>query len=152
MGRLLHGLRLGFKSRTITKASNPAIVNKDHASNDTQTEKTFTYRVRGVPLEWSRIELEQFLATYGEPSAEGVEVKSLAVDIDGKRQIATVDCPRKLQLPPTISGTLEASSGSSPATLGCDRHFHGLTTLFCPPEKDHLVEYFSLLHRAKLSR
>lgn len=122
---------------------------KDSQNHDAQPTKTWTYRIRGIPLKWGQSELEQFLGTTGN-SSERLEVKSLVADVQGNRQTATVDCPRGVELPPTIRGTLEASStpGSSLAVLTCDSHFHGLTALCCPPEEDHLVEYISLPPKA----
>ena len=120
------------------------VPSKDSQNHDAQPTKTWTYRIQGVPLKWGQSELEQFLGATGNSSAR-LEVKSLVADVQGNRQTATVDCPRGVKFPPTISASLEPSStpGSNLAILTCDSHFHGLTALFCPPKEDHLVEYVS---------
>lgn len=101
-------------------------------------------RVRGVPLSWDKAQLKSFL-TQSDTATTGIG--SLAVDIDGDYQCATLtfhDVPTTLKrLEPARRCHLDLPSPTDDVDSECltfDVEFHGITTLFAPPEDEHLVE------------
>lgn len=109
-----------------------------------------TFRVRGVPLGWSRAQLQAHLELH-EPTSQPV-VKSLAVEIDGQSQTATVNFssppppeksakPWYIPLPSAVEDNLAVSN----LPLRLDGDFLSITTLFAPPAEDHQVEYVNRL-------
>ena len=103
-----------------------------------------TFRVRGVPRDWNADRLASFLT---ESFASAPTIVSLAVEVQGGVQSATVcfqTLPDVLRMPGCAKSIrLPGSSkeeASPPTYLQVDDGFHGITTLFIPPENDHLLE------------
>lgn len=103
-----------------------------------------TFRVRGIPAEWDADRLQAFL-TDGDSVPN---IKSLASDIDGRSSSATVtyeNVPASLRnTPPEPCQILLPRDPQAQSLrdeyLVLDANFHGMTTLFAPPEKDHKLE------------
>ena len=105
-----------------------------------------TYRIRGVPLDWGKDQLQRHLELH-EPDTQPT-VKSLADEIDGNFKTATVNFlnppssektvrPWYIPLPETEESEFAVSS----LPLRLDSGFIGMTTLFAPPVEDHEIEY-----------
>lgn len=94
-------------------------------------ETSTTYRVQGIPLEWTidnlKASLSEIMAS--ETSLAPAIVKSLAPTVHGGEQEATVSIagPRAPR-PPRIG------------EFGVDQDFLGLSTLFKPAAGDHKIE------------
>jgi hypothetical protein len=105
-----------------------------------------TFRVRGVPLDWSREQLVSFLSHWD--ASAGPVVKSLAEEIRGNVATATVtfqDIPlqlRSIRSDGSFSMPLpsHAESSSASHSLNLDTSFHGITTLYAPATNHHKVE------------
>ncbi|KAL7784567.1 hypothetical protein V8C37DRAFT_395679 [Trichoderma ceciliae] len=104
-----------------------------------------TFRIRGVPLNWDRAQLQAHLELH-ETASQPV-VKSLAIEIDGQFKTATVNFqispppektskPWYMPLPEPTKNSLAVSS----LPLRLDRDFLSITTLFTPPVEDHKVD------------
>lgn len=107
-----------------------------------------TFRVRGVPLDWNSNKLQHFLEE--DDSSSAPVVKSLAVEIGGRSNTATVtfqNLPARLQTPQAGQSwriALPQTSDSQPVRdqyLMFDLDFLGITTLYTPALEDHKVEY-----------
>lgn len=106
-----------------------------------QAKTDITYRVRGVPQQWNSSQLQSFLK-----SDDSIPtVKSLAREINGRSSTAIITYENSL--PSSCLSTRGMRLPVSPETqstrpelLTFDAHFHGITTLFTPPEEDHKVE------------
>ncbi|KAI9155831.1 hypothetical protein HJFPF1_08420 [Paramyrothecium foliicola] len=98
-----------------------------------------TFRVRGVPGDWNADRLASFLTA----SFDSVPtIVSLAREVQGGVQSATVcfqtlpdvlrtpGCAKSIRLPRSPEGETSRST-----YLQVDDGFHGITTLFIPPEK-----------------
>jgi hypothetical protein len=91
----------------------------------------FTYRVRGVPLDWDRNDLEGFLAETGQITMP--TVLSLFEEVNRKWQTATITCAEP---PPNSLRQLE------PLTI--DSEFYGFTTLYAPSKEDHQIDVITI--------
>jgi hypothetical protein len=108
-----------------------------------------TFRIRGVPLSWNKDQLQAHLERH-EPDSQPL-VKSLAIEVDGHFQTATVNFqsppskektsnPWYISLPESDDDNLSVSG----LPLRLDGAFLSITTLFAPPVEDHEVEYVYL--------
>ncbi|EFX01243.1 ankyrin repeat-containing protein [Grosmannia clavigera kw1407] len=100
-----------------------------------------TFRVRGVPKDWTEDNLEARLtATYGE---ELPTVESLAVEYDGQWQTATVSFPSTF---PTGESRIkiEGSRRNRGTSLTVDDGFIGITTLHKPAPEDHKYDLIAV--------
>lgn len=100
-----------------------------------------TFRVRGIRAETTREDLQALVAqAVSCQDASGVRVKSLAVDASRPREmVATItfaDIPEELS-DGCGNWTIEAPPD---VTLAIDTHFHGCTTLYCPPADEWKLE------------
>lgn len=97
-----------------------------------------TYRIRGIPLGWNANRLRTFLAeSYRtEPQLIG----SLACEIHGVSQTATVSFPDDLKLPHSQIRLPTSSQLSRPQVVTIDDDFLGITTLYSPPTENHKIE------------
>ncbi|KAI9151452.1 putative ankyrin repeat protein L88 [Paramyrothecium foliicola] len=93
-----------------------------------------SYRVRGVPLGWTELELQSFLAEH--ERFAGLCIKSLALEAHGRWKTATITYSASSLNDTAWSIPLPASVGGQ---LTFDSDFFGLTTLFTPPN-GHEVE------------
>lgn len=124
-------------------------------SSSTAMKYHKTFRIRGVPLDWSREQLVSFLSLWD--ASAGPVVKSLAKEIRGNVATATVtfrDIPlqlRSIRSDGSFSIPLpsHAESSSTSHSLNLDASFHGITTLYAPATNHHKVEcvfsYFLVL-------
>ncbi|KAL6819884.1 hypothetical protein V8C40DRAFT_281209 [Trichoderma camerunense] len=112
--------------------------------------KKQTFRVRGVPHDWSRDGLASFLAEHGYASPS---VQSLATEIHGRSQTATVTfqaVPSQLQerLADPAKGIAlympSSDQHSRPRSLMLDTAFLGVTTLYSPLSQDHKVDLIAI--------
>ncbi|ETS03352.1 hypothetical protein M419DRAFT_75284 [Trichoderma reesei RUT C-30] len=108
-----------------------------------------TYRIRGVPLDWGKDQLQRHLELH-EPDTQPT-VKSLADEIDGNFKTATVNFlnppssektvrPWYIPLPETEESEFAVSS----LPLRLDSGFIGMTTLFAPPVEDHEIDVIAV--------
>jgi hypothetical protein len=95
-----------------------------------------TYRVRGVPIEWHKDQLQSFLADHH--GSHDAVIRSLALEAHGRSKTGTVTFRDVTQLPKTLRGCLQPDVETQTLTL--DDGFLGLTTLFAPPPEDHQIE------------
>ncbi len=114
-------------------------------ANPSPLKGEWTFRARGVPLDWDKDHLRSFLS--GQDDSAGPIIRSLAVEVDGRRCTATVtfqNIPRRLQTPQARRGWQISlptpSDQSNRPCLTLDDDFIGITTLFAPPPQDHKVE------------
>lgn len=93
-----------------------------------------TYRVRGIPADWDREQLRNFLDT---SVGDQAKVYSFATEIykNGKKTATVMfkgdpehENPWNIPIPPTNS------------SLVLDDGFVGITTLYCPSEDNHQVK------------
>jgi hypothetical protein len=100
------------------------------------TKSTPLFRVRGISLD----ETKQGVLKTCQNSLVGrmdvVEVLTLAVDIQGREQVAVV---RLSSVSPSSSSRFKLEC--FPATWELDENFYGMTVLHCPPQDVHTVEY-----------
>ncbi|RDW65591.1 hypothetical protein BP5796_10283 [Coleophoma crateriformis] len=127
------------------------------ASLPSKPERPFekTYRVQGIPDFVDRARLQSVLNDRyklgGECDQENVRIESLAKAPDGKTLIATISF---FAQPSTISKACKdeiTMSWEDPEqlnhqsyTLTIDSDFLGLTTLYCPEDKDHKVDIIAV--------
>ncbi|KEY71346.1 hypothetical protein S7711_10245, partial [Stachybotrys chartarum IBT 7711] len=110
-----------------------------------------TFRVRGIPADWDTKRLASLIT---ETFDLVPTISSLAQEIQSGVQSATVsfqaapDVLRMLGLGRSIPlPRLSNEKASRRVYLQLDADFHGMTTLFVPPEDDHRVEnYIVSLH------
>ncbi|CAM1505177.1 Fc.00g108140.m01.CDS01 [Cosmosporella sp. VM-42] len=111
----------------------------------------FTYRVRGVPLDWDMEQLQSFFA--GQLSSDGPMIKSLAGEINGRSQTATItfnNLPSQLQTRSANQNwNIELPKESEVRSrrsryITLDRGFLGITTLFTPMPEDHRVDVIAI--------
>lgn len=114
------------------------------AAQRKRTNNGRTFRVRGIPADWDTKRLTSLLM---ETFDLVPTVTSLAQEIQTGVQSATVSFQAAsdvLRMPePGTSIRLPRSlneEASRRAYLQLDDDFHGMTTLFTPPEDDHRVE------------
>lgn len=119
------------------------VVATDSANKASQSDK-ISFRVRGVPTDWGRDQLQSFLKS----QENGLEVliKSLAIEAGEQYQSATITFPDLLlrfqkypQWDIVVPETFNAMA-TGELYLSIDKDFYGLTTLFAPPPKDHKIE------------
>ena len=121
----------------------PLMADEATKATTSSTAECRTYRVQEVPLKCGKTDLEQFL-NRGQ-GGNRFKVKSLALEYHDRYRTATVDALDGAELPTDIdipSGTSWACDEDE-IPLQTDDNFHGLTTLFAPPEEEHKVEYGS---------
>ncbi|KAJ4299611.1 hypothetical protein N0V90_004857 [Kalmusia sp. IMI 367209] len=109
-----------------------------------------TFRVRGMPLDWSVDRLQTFLGE--QDGAVDPAVQSLAKEVHGRSQTATVSFH-------TVPVTLRASQDGRPVQMSLlgnskqlarqhlmmvDDSFHGITTLYAPPSKSHKADIIAI--------
>lgn len=106
-----------------------------------------TFRVRGIPLDWTRDDLQACLAAKAPEWDLGTIVRSLSQEIDGCSFTATVtfdNIPHQLQaLEAQESWYLDPAAPTAQdqqQSLALDKAFIGVTTLYDPPLKDHKIE------------
>lgn len=96
-----------------------------------------TFRVRGIPAGSSKEDVEELVeqALSGEDLSV-FRVKSLAVDRPGSREmVATMNFATvPAQLGQCVSNVEWSAELSDDVALLFDTHFHGCTTLSCPPD------------------
>lgn len=97
-----------------------------------------TFRIRGVPNDWDKDRLESFLAE--KDGSAGLAVQSLANEIHGRSQTATVSSQSTSYLPQRIPLPLFSDQLRKSRSLTLDLDFLGITALFAPPQQDHKVE------------
>ncbi|KAK2594893.1 hypothetical protein QQS21_007392 [Conoideocrella luteorostrata] len=124
---------------------------KTQSTNDAQPpqKEGFTFRIRGVPLDWENEQLQQCLA---EQLHASPTCRSLAPEFHGRSSTGTASFrnlhgplqPSQNDRPAKIS--LLATMGKTPrqTILTVDDGFHGITTLFAPPPQDHKVDIIAL--------
>lgn len=102
-----------------------------------------TFRVRGIPLDWNREQLQEFLAEYKKTNPI---IESFSPEIDNAFITATVsfeDLAISAQSPQTESIALPQIPNTPltrPGSLVLDKTFLGITTLYNPAREDHKVE------------
>lgn len=108
------------------------------------SSKPTTFRVRGVPLDWSWKRLRGHLEQH-DPSANPA-IKSFALETDLLSYTATVVftnppllAQRAKPWKISLDGSFETPSSES-GHLSIDNDFLGTTTLFSPKPNDHKVE------------
>ncbi|KJZ69702.1 hypothetical protein HIM_10908 [Hirsutella minnesotensis 3608] len=98
-----------------------------------------TFRVRGVPREWDSARLRSFL----EDRDPHLTVKSLAREIHCRSSSGTVACrgtPAAISIPLDLTNSPEARL----YVLTLDDDFVGMTTLFAPPDEDHMIDVVAI--------
>lgn len=110
-----------------------------------RSEKTSTYRVSGVPLDWDLKKLETFLMC--RELAESMTIDSIVQEANIESKTATVTLTNShLQHSPGKSHQFSLSEEYHNDVLNLDRSlslendFIGLTTLYEPPARDHKIE------------
>lgn len=103
---------------------------------DDEVSDARTYRIRNVPIAWHQDQLRAFLADHD--GCHYPSIKSLALEAHGRSQTGTVTFRSRTQPPETLKRSLQNSLDTTTVTL--DTSFHGLSTLFAPPQEDHQVE------------
>lgn len=104
--------------------------------SDPEVGNAKTYRIRGVPIEWQKDQLQSFLA--GQDGCDDPIIKSLALEVHGRSKTGTATFQDGTKPPKRLRGNLQPSDVDQ--TLGIDDSFLGLTTLFAPSPEDHQVE------------
>lgn len=113
------------------------------ADETKETNSATTWRVVGVPLDWSAERLQNFLA---DRQGTTPVVKSLAQEIDSSSKTATItfqDRPpfstshksEQIQLPRSPDGDITPVQ-----SITLDKGFLGITTLYTPQLGDHKIE------------
>lgn len=106
--------------------------------------ENITFRVRGVPTDWSHEQLQNLLKS--QDNVQDVFIKSLAHEAGEQYQSATITFPN---LPPQLRNhsnwdiIAPATPNAEVAGERCltiDKDFYGLTTLFAPPARDYKIE------------
>lgn len=106
--------------------------------------KQTTFRIRGVPLDWSRKRLRSHLEQHD--SCSSPAIKSFALETDCLSYTATVvftNPPLFAQQPKPWKVSLDETSGTQSSDgghLSIDDGFLGITTLFSPKPNDHKLE------------
>ncbi|TGJ81637.1 hypothetical protein E0Z10_g7128 [Xylaria hypoxylon] len=109
-----------------------------------------TFRVRGVPLNWDVRRLQSFLTE--QDDAAGPTVQSLAEEFYGRSYTATIsycNIPGPLQTaepgrPMQISLLTKSNELTRQQILVVDDGFHGITTLYSPPQDDHKIDIIAI--------
>lgn len=114
------------------------------STNKASPSDNTSFRVRGVPTDWGREQLQSFLKS--QENGLDVSIKSLAIEAGEQYQSATVTftyLPLRLQKHPqwdiVVPETFNAMAAGE-QYLSIDKDFYGLTTLFAPPPRDHKIE------------
>ncbi|KAL7896425.1 hypothetical protein HDV63DRAFT_401235 [Trichoderma sp. SZMC 28014] len=114
------------------------------STNKAPQSDAISFRVRGVPTDWGREQLQSFLNS--QENGMDVSIKSLAIEAGEQYQSATItfqDLPLRLQKYPqwdiVVPETFTAMAAGE-QYLSIDKDFYGLTTLFAPPPRDHKIE------------
>ncbi|KAL6907153.1 P-loop containing nucleoside triphosphate hydrolase protein [Trichoderma evansii] len=117
-------------------------------SNKELQSENITFRVRGVPANWSREQLQNLLKS--QDNVQGVFIKSLAHEAGEQYQSATVTFPNllpQLQNHPNwdiiVPETYNAEAAGE-RCLSIGKEFYGLTTLFAPPSKDYKIDLLAI--------
>lgn len=145
-GRLSWRRVFGRRTRSILESVHEDKETSEGAKSADVTKKTdspTTWRVVGVPLDWSTERLQDFLADrQGTTSV----VKSIAQEIDTSSKTATItfqDRPpfssshqsERIQLPTLSDGDITPDQ-----SITLDKGFLGITTLYTPRLDDHKIE------------
>ncbi|CEJ93767.1 hypothetical protein VHEMI09336 [[Torrubiella] hemipterigena] len=97
------------------------------------------WRIRGVPVTWSRNDLALYLEEHC--STASIIIKSLAVELEGNSYTAIATCrgdfPRELRLP-------LANETARPEYLTFDSHFRGITTLYAPKRREVKINVIAM--------
>lgn len=113
-------------------------------------KRNVTFRVRGVPLEWSINNLQEFLRAYNETASP--RVMSLASEVYNRDQTGTVIFGNDAFLHQAIKTNSHvqisinnplARQASRGQLLTIDTDFLGVTVLFTPPPENHRIELAS---------
>ncbi|KEY73844.1 hypothetical protein S7711_10154 [Stachybotrys chartarum IBT 7711] len=89
-----------------------------------------TYRIRGIPLEWNTDRLMTLLVAEGSGPADTPLIGSLAHEIHGRSQTATVSFPNGSKLPNRQIRLPVSHQNFRPQVITVDDDFHGITTLY----------------------
>lgn len=110
------------------------------STNKESQSDNISFRIRGVPTDWSREQLQNFLKS--QENGSDVSIKSLATEAGEQYQSATITfpiVPSRLQKYPhwdiVVPETFNAGA-TREKHLNIDKDFYGLTTLFAPPPRD----------------
>lgn len=137
-----------MKKRIITNLQLPLSSSAEAAASESTNKESqsdsISFRVRGVPTDWSREQLQSFLKS--QENGLDVSIKSLATEAGEQYQSATItfpDLPSRLQKYPhwdiVVPETLNAMAAGE-QYLSIDKDFYGSTTLFAPNPRDHKIE------------
>ncbi|KAK1246563.1 hypothetical protein MKX08_000365 [Trichoderma sp. CBMAI-0020] len=136
------GMKLQLPLLTSADAAASESTNKESQSDST------SFRVRGVPTDWSREQLQSFLKS--QENGLDVSIKSLAAEAGEQYQSATItfpELPSRLQKYPhwdiVVPETFNAMDAGEQC-LSIDKDFYGLTTLFDPTPRDHKIDVIAL--------
>lgn len=104
----------------------------------------WTWRIRGVPLDWTKSCLQSFLNDW-DSSSQPIIV-SLACEIDGEFQTGTIlfqnlSDEHKEDKNGCISLMKPGGGPFDDSAMALDYHFEGITTLHVPEPESHKVEY-----------
>ncbi|PTB38804.1 hypothetical protein M441DRAFT_146152 [Trichoderma asperellum CBS 433.97] len=121
------------------------------AAEDTNKEsqsENITFRVRGVPANWGREQLQHCLMN--QVNGLHMSIRSLATEAGEQYQSATIAFQN---LPPQLQNHLnwdiivpDTSNAefAGERCLNIDKDFYGLTTLFAPPPREHKIDIIAL--------
>ncbi|UKZ61865.1 uncharacterized protein TrAtP1_003127 [Trichoderma atroviride] len=137
-----------MKKHMIMKLQLPLLSSAEAAASESTDKESqsdsISFRIRGVPTDWSREQLQSFLKS--QENGLDVSIKSLATDAGEQYQSATItfpDLPSRLQRHPhwdiVVPATFNAMAAGE-QYLSIDKDFYGLTTLFAPTPGDHKIE------------
>ncbi|KAK0649643.1 hypothetical protein B0T16DRAFT_428330 [Cercophora newfieldiana] len=103
-----------------------------------------TFRLRGVPLDWSVDDVRSFLEKNHRSSVP--IIRSLAHEIDGQSKTSTITFEGTVSLPTSMWYLpLPKLFETQPAReVPLDDNFYGITTLFAPPLEDHEVDVIAI--------
>ncbi|KAH7013689.1 hypothetical protein EDB80DRAFT_863617 [Ilyonectria destructans] len=149
-GRLSWRRVFGRRTRLILEPVHGDKETSEGAKSADVTKKTnspTTWRVVGVPLDWSAERLQDFLA---DRQGTTPVVKSIAQEIDGSSKTATItfqDRPHfstshqseRIQLPTASDGDITPDQ-----SITLDKGFLGITTLYTPRLDDHKIDVIAL--------
>jgi hypothetical protein len=112
--------------------------------NKESQSENISFRVRGVPTDWSHEHLQSFLNS--QDAGLNVSIRSLASEAGEQYQSATAvfsNIPSPLRNHPhwdiVVPETFNAGAIGA-KYLNIDKDFYGLTTFFAPPPHDHEIE------------
>lgn len=112
----------------------PKKADKSSVSKESK-ERPKVYRIRGLPTTWDKQDVDGYI--HGQFPLSSPRVRSFVVEVGGRSCTATAlitqECAPEILLAPANT-ELHAGYASF------DHRFHGLTTLYRPPSKDHKVE------------